>query len=242
MGIYIKPFAGRNSSLAVDVNFLWNDGDIYIMDNHRCAYWCWMQKFIKNQRYSLFHIDKHFDSSPINSTTNPPDSFIINQPNINSLTIDQYLNLEYQKLCVFRWDNYLSAFLTSHHQQLDTKCFATYNVDSKPPKMINTEYIDPASLHENIECHIIEEKNDVKWIVNIDLDYFFYKKGDGYEQAYTDEYITSLTSLINNAKKQGKVETLTICLSPECCGGWTNAEKVCELICQTLGVKFRLPS
>lgn len=44
-----------------EMNFLYNSGKFYIMDNHLAAAWCWIQKIQSNQNYGLFHIDKHYD-------------------------------------------------------------------------------------------------------------------------------------------------------------------------------------
>ena len=44
-----------------NMNFLFNNGKFYIMDNHLAAAWCWLQKIDTSKRYGLFHIDRHYD-------------------------------------------------------------------------------------------------------------------------------------------------------------------------------------
>ena len=43
MSEWLVPFKGRNRSLSFDQNFLWRKDNIFIMDNHRAALWCWLQ-------------------------------------------------------------------------------------------------------------------------------------------------------------------------------------------------------
>lgn len=60
-----------------------------------------------------------------------------------------------------------------------------------------------------------------KWIVNLDLDYFYHSDDDGCIQILTDEYIRTLAVKLRENINQ--IQILTIALSPECCGGWGNA-------------------
>lgn len=64
-------------------------------------------------------------------------------------------------------------------------------------------------------------QESVKWIVNLDLDYFFHSSDDGYIQILSDEYIRILAQKLRNCKHS--INVLTIALSPECCGNWGNA-------------------
>ncbi len=59
-----------------NMNFLFNNGKFYIMDNHLAAAWCWLQKIDTSKRYGLFHIDRHYDL--LNNLT---DDFIAESAN-----------------------------------------------------------------------------------------------------------------------------------------------------------------
>lgn len=63
-------------------------------------------------------------------------------------------------------------------------------------------------------------RESVKWIVNLDLDYFFHSSDDGYIQILSDQYIRILAQKLRNCKHS--INVLTIALSPECCGSWQN--------------------
>lgn len=68
-GEWLVPFRGRNYSGAFTQNFLWKRQNVYVMDNHRAALWCWLQHIDPKQRYSLFHVDQHYDTLASRMTT-----------------------------------------------------------------------------------------------------------------------------------------------------------------------------
>ena len=110
---WLIPFKGRNHSGAYTQNFLWQQDSIYIMDNHRAALWCWLQHIKKDEKYSLFHIDRHYDT--LNSRMK---EWLGVLPDLTKLSINEYLELKY--LCegteanIIRYDNYLSIFLKKY--------------------------------------------------------------------------------------------------------------------------------
>jgi hypothetical protein len=48
-----------------DLHFVWKDdrSPVYIMDNHRGALWCWINCVPRDERYSFFHLDYHWDAT-----------------------------------------------------------------------------------------------------------------------------------------------------------------------------------
>jgi hypothetical protein len=90
-----------------------------------------------------------------------------------------------------------------------------------------------------------EEDNDViipqKWIINLDIDYFFCEIGERKGiQLLSNEYITEFACILKNALQRNRIIGLTIALSPECCGGWKNAESICSIITDKIGLNFKL--
>ena len=59
MWIYKKDKLGDSG--CYDMNFLYNSGKFYFMDNHKAAAWCWSQKIDPSETCNFFHIDKHYD-------------------------------------------------------------------------------------------------------------------------------------------------------------------------------------
>ena len=60
---FLIPLINRGESTSSKDNILGCERNIYVMDNHRLALWCWFQEMEKGKRYNLFHIDAHPDMS-----------------------------------------------------------------------------------------------------------------------------------------------------------------------------------
>jgi hypothetical protein len=234
---WIVPFKGREDSGAFKQNFLWRDGPIYIMDNHRAAMWCWLQHIDQSKKYNIFHIDRHSDT-----LYSRIEEWKDNLPNLKDITIDEYLNKTYKSdhgiVPLFSWDNYLSLFLEIYSPIVDECYFATHK-KGDPPKFQKIRDIDVWEIPNNLEFWISESKK--KWIVNVDLDYFFYKQNESETIMVSDDYISSIFSAISNKIQDTSIIVLTLCLSPDCTGGWAASEKLCGTICEILNLNFHLP-
>lgn len=64
--------------------FLWKTNNVYVMDNHLAAAWCWMQECDADTRYNFMHIDKHNDLG-----TNTPFDIYRHIKDNQHLSIDQ---------------------------------------------------------------------------------------------------------------------------------------------------------
>jgi len=231
---WIFPFKGRNYSGATYQNFLWKDNNknIYIMDNHRSALWCWLQEIDLKQKIKYFHLDRHYDCLHTDIK-----EWIKVCPDLEKLSINEYLETKYDTdIPLFRWDNYASIFLKKYKHLIEHNLFVTYKEGDKP---------DTDSLREEKAIDLLENlaywTEDGIWIFNIDIDYFFYKHDDGYYQMYSDKFISSFFKIVNDKINRNEIQVVTIALSPECCGGWENSEKVCRIATKTLGISFKIP-
>ncbi|WP_445219860.1 UPF0489 family protein [Bradyrhizobium sp. Pa8] len=130
-GEWLVPFRGPSG--AFTQNFLWKRQNVYVMDNHRAALWCWLQHINPKQPYSLFHMDQHYDTLASRMTT-----WLDNLPPDWGLRIDEYLARKVkhqdipQPLPLFGWDNYLSIFLAVFESAMDTAYFATHGKGTTP--------------------------------------------------------------------------------------------------------------
>lgn len=237
-GNWIVPFRGRNTSGAYTLNFLWNFGRIYVMDNHRAALWCWLQHIKKDHVYNYFHIDRHYDA-----LTSQIDEWDSNLPDLWSLGIDEYLKSEYKLhtrdvVPTVRWDNYLSILLKRQSTIFETAYFATHKDGDKPN--LRFYEVDLWELPKEFDFWISDQEK--KWICNVDLDYFFFDKdNDKTARMLTSSYYKKLFSEIRKNLICGNIEVLTIAMSPDFCGGWQASENLLERITKCLGVKFALP-
>lgn len=241
MSNWIYPFKGRNASGSMTQNFVWKNNNIFIMDNHRAALWCWLQNIDREIKYNIFHIDAHYDTLDISNET-----WVKNLPDLQSISLDDYLNLEVTdaglgSFPMIRWDNYLSLYFQKYSQNISDIFMATHNQGCKPAG-IQIEHINSYNLPQFLD-DFINDKNSVgEWVINIDLDYFVFKKNNQFNEMFSEEYFTSIFEVIRKANSEGKISTIILCLSPECSGGWGQAEKLCKKATDILGVEFELPA
>lgn len=245
---WVIPFKGRNTSSSSNVNFLWNEDNIYIMDNHLMAAWCWAQEFEKNQTFGIIHIDEHYDLNRLNGK-NGNDL----KP-LKELSIQEYIGLEEKFISTIfksiQWDNYFTIFLDQYSKNVNRLIFATcQEMANESNRIIDDEWsVEKLLRYLKIELDNEDEGYDNKthkWIINVDIDYFFCESISKFDatktiQFQSNEYIIEFASILKNALQKNKILCLTISLSPECCGGWVNAESICEIITNKIGINFKL--
>lgn len=80
------------------------------------------------------------------------------------------------------------------------------------------------------------------WLINLDLDFFFYQPdGERYKRRYNAAFAKEVFVRIKRLNETSKVKAITVALSPECCGGWANAERAAAQFCRALNLDWRLP-
>lgn len=177
------------------------------------------------------------------------------------LSISEYTGLlwtnerDNSQLKAFRWDNYITQCLYLFPQWFQESAFSTRTFlgRSEREKFLGAEIhgLSATELLNYIDNNIyVEEdikqlneklgKESTKWIINLDLDYFYESNDDGFFQLLTDDYISMLACKLRNIREQIKV--LTIALSPECCRNWDNSLHALNLFMETFeGCPFRFP-
>ncbi len=225
---------------AINQNFLFNNGKFFIMDNHRAAAWCWAQKLDFTKNYSLFHIDRHYDWGVCNL-----DNF---RGDLRTMSIQDYLDakldlkdgLKNSLYPVFDWANSMPAFIKLFPETISKLFFATNYRGSRPPKKIDVCEVE----NEYLLSDFLDFSNNRRWIVNLDIDYFFADLSQNWEQILDDSYIKGVCEIIK--KQMDKIEVITIALSPECCGGtanalgWRNSIRVAEMISGYFCLGFKI--
>lgn len=234
-----KDFRELESNIT-ELNFLYQERNIYVMDNHLAAGWCWLHELDTQREYNFFHIDQHSDmicNAPVDKLLQIKENKLLSLDEYTNLVFDVNYNGNMQK--VFQWDNYIKqinylfpnwfkkCYFATHKYIRDTNPQETkiIKIDSQP---------DCFQLYTNIAHWLEEEKND-QWIFNLDLDYFFNDSG---MQLFTDDYIRSMAQ--NLKKGLNKIAILTIALSPECCGDWDYAIRIMNIVAEELELKIRL--
>lgn len=216
------------SSGRTEANFLFNRDKIYVMDNHLCASWCWLQKTDPSKTYDLVHIDRHNDLLyPIPSIKEDLEKANID---LKNTSFEEYLALKENhpdepniKVQLFRWDNYILNLNEVYNDFFGRKYFIT-----KEPYPTN-EFIDfEYSIEEFLSSfhHWLEDSKN-GCIINLDID-FFYSQHKEFYKLYSDELVKKVGKvLIDNIDR---IDVITIALSPECCGGWESAFKTLKIL------------
>jgi hypothetical protein len=235
--MWIKKSNEIKQSGISTLNFLWKDDtqNIYIMDNHLAALWCWLQFLQIEDFYTLVHIDWHWDCAEMN------DIDIDKISSLNSSNLQDFLNLKsyhpmlLEKYPIICWDNYIdplfklrpnisNARFTVHQQRCDSRIF---NYDFFLEFEMECFFSD---LNYNLE----NEKG--KLLINVDLDYFFLSINEDKYQAFSDEFIKVIARQITNKVSENTI--LTIAWSPECCGGWQQSMRISNILCEILEIDF----
>jgi hypothetical protein len=208
------------------------------MDNHKAALWCWFQHLDKLEKVNIFHIDRHTDT-----LYSRIEEWKQHFPDMWNVSLEEYLNKKYHAsdndYPVIRFDNYLSLFLECYPKIIENAFFATHEPKDEP--RFNSLYkVDFDALPFNLDYWLKE--CGLRSIVNIDLDYFFFKHNEAYHILPSDEYLKLVFSIINKHLLSKKILVLTISLSPEYCGGWDNSVALCSRICKLIRIDFTLPN
>lgn len=242
MSGHLLPFAGRKYSGAVNQNLLWRDGNIYLMDNHRAALWCWQQEInLYEQPHSILHIDRHTDCLSANL-----DKHIAAMPDLRGLSINDYLaahvSLHGDDVPLFRWDNYLSIYLAAFHQNVESLRSADHG-DGDAPQYPMAMRPRADELPENMLYWLASAASP--WIVNIDLDYFFCQgepcdDDDGkWFPLFSDEFVDTVCRQLKAGLDAGHVKVVTVCLTPSnFTPGWQECLDMSEKIFSILGAKL----
>jgi len=238
--MYIIPLKCKKVSGCYKLNLLFNEKKVYIMDNHLAASWCWMRKLNPNEQYKLLHIDRHYDllDSQIVCWMRElkKQNFDFTKNSIYELLEKKYYSSIINDECqIFRWDNYLTILNKMYPNLIIPIYFATHKDGNKIKWLNGVCEPEIYELHENL-AFWLNNSNKQKWIVNIDIDYFFTERDGRYFQFLTDYYAISIARELKKAWKNIKV--LTIALSPEFCGGWNNSLKVAKVITNHLRINF----
>ena len=234
---WIVPFKGRDHSGAVTQNFLWRKNNVYIMDNHRAALWCWFRHLHPNETINYLHVDRHYDT--LQSSIN---DWVSVCPDLRSIGIEQYLSFTNNRgTPLFTWDNYGSIFLAKYGDLVRRCIFAT-NHEGDRPNFKCFEQVRIWHLPFLLSCRVGESK--YRWIVNLDLDYFFYRDPETqkYSVLMSDGYFREIFTNIRRHLEDEKISCFTMCLSPdsEYCGSWEAAEELCRNAVKILGIDFKL--
>ena len=237
-GNWLIPFKRRGCSGLSNDNFLWNENNIYIMDNHRLSLWCWLQYRNKINTTDLIHIDRHYDFIEADSSEGFDDLQQGWPDDLKTYRTASTEGIGKDTRAIIRYDNYLNVLYKYFPQFVGQGYYFTHNDGDKPQNISFEDITNPLDLMPRI--HELFRKEG-QYIVNIDIDYFFQTVGEENFQFFSDPFVRKFSGVIVDAYRSGKIAVLTIALSPEYCGTWRDSERVCGIICDGLELNFKLP-
>lgn len=213
---------------------LWQNGSVYVMDNHRDAAWCWLQQCKTDERYNFMHIDQHYDL--VDSYYSETLATIKNNPYIAYDEFAKLMRDEKAEYKLFSWDNYIRIMHELHPNWFNTNLFVTqgYGGDANSVgwghKKMKIQETSPLymlfAISQNIidkwSCNLQSENEYLKWIVNFDLDVFICHEYD-HVKIFSDNYIRKVARLLQEG--MDNIQTLTIAISPDCLEGENMKDK-----------------
>jgi hypothetical protein len=234
-------FKGRNETGVYEQNLLWQSGNLFVMDNHRAAAWCWAKLLSSDADHDLIHIDRHNDALQ----SQLGEWLAALEEGIPS-NIDDYVTATYnlssgEPSLVFRWDNYLSIYLALRGARVRQVILASHG-EGDQPNHHNVTSVDPERLLVSLEGRLSQPA--LPAILNLDLDYFFAPNGEQPAiRILDDAYVTKLTQLIVRLDQAGHISVITIALTATnyLTAGWGPVEALAAQIGDALGRPFQLP-
>jgi hypothetical protein len=236
---WLIPPKGRNSSCSQELNFLWRNRNVYFMDNHLAAAWCWFQHLQAGCQARLIHVDQHYDTAPVNFDVANQQGALLRGD------LDGYLSAldpdhRHGDIRLFRWDNYIPIAAASIPGAFESFHFFTSGVGNRPNRLgapIRRRGV------RRVPTTVARLPRDVPLIVNIDLDYVFLEDEDDAGPSHrlvSDGSVRALARWSRSAIESGQAIVTTVALSPECCDGWDVAVRLSEVFAEALGQPFKL--
>ncbi len=226
------------------LNFLYQSDKIFIMDNHLASSWSWLQRIDTNSSYNFCHIDRHYDL--LSNIPSVESQIIANGIELSSCSLNEFQAIRQplsggDSVPLFRYDNYILNTQHVYNNIFNKKVFATHRNGTRPDDFINPangDYqIEDFEIFAQLE-YAFETYNENQWIVNLDIDYFFFEAETDYYQHLTDKFIKELCRIIRES--MANISVFTIALSPECCGGWDKSYRIARMIANYFNLDFRL--
>ncbi len=229
--MWIRKPEELGQSLGENLCFLWKDPihNVYIMDNHLAALWCWLDNLKLDDDYSLLHIDRHWDLAEMNEG----EIVILKAENLKDINHFTSLRCDVRKdLSLVAWHNYITPL--PHLRPNLKKAFLAAEADQNEP-IVNDrrfELITIESFFNKLDERISNLPKG-KVLFNVDLDFFFEGFSNDAVRSYSNDYLYKLTDAIKPILDD---VILTIAWSPEMCGGYKQVADVCKMFCESLSI------
>lgn len=260
----IKQKIKQKGHRTFDQFFVCNEDSIYIMDNHRAALWCWLQEITtdKNNKFNLLHIDNHLDMTPKGLDCCFSSKYALKKTSIKQYLIMRHSCKEYGTIPIFSYDNFLRFFLQSFSNIVNVeKAYVTLPYSNNKPtakknkidknfkktfgfdKTDDDCYSRAKRLYKNDLLNLLKQDSKEKWIIDLDLDYFYSEN----THSLNTELAKEIFTLIKNWYNKKKIVIVTVAWSPEFLinndnellnVGFERAKKLNKEFCKIFNIDF----
>jgi hypothetical protein len=229
MGFEVLINKGRQESMSENLNYFAQVDNLYVMDNHLAAIWCW-DKLPKDKNITVVHIDAHYDLG-----CSPTGDFIYGDIDLAAISIDEIVNFKHEcGFNYFMWDNYIHLFNDKYPNLINEFVSITQGIgdlselDGVRFNEFNIWDLDSRPWHEY----------ENRKILNIDIDYFFKRDYHATFEIFSAKLVSSFSSWL--LKNKSNFDLITIALSPECCGSWDNSINMANKILKPMNLKIEI--
>ena len=234
---------------------LWQNDNVYVMDNHRDAAWCWLQQCKADEQYNFMHIDQHYDL--LDCYYSEALAIIESNPKMSYKEFASLMRDDTDDNKLFRWDNYIrimhelcpnwfntNLFVTQEYGSADGEGWGHEKMEIQETSPLYLLYAISQNMIEKWSGHLRTEHKHLKWIVNLDLDVFFCHDYN-HVRIFSDSFIREVARLLQKA--MNNIQVLTIAISPDCLEGkrmkerWDNGFKVLRILAEEIDVLQDFP-
>lgn len=231
MGTWLINWEERGPSGPVNDSFLWHCNNLYIMDNHRLALWCWWQHLDRSPNgWNFLHIDRHYDAMW------QAEHIWVNHQQLHRQDLDAFREAKFRdagtEMNLHRWDVMTGALKRLDGEKIHNWVFATADEGSRL-EIPGLESLDPWQLQRHLKFMAESSHEDLPTIVDVDIDYFTYQGRDGrFGRVFSDQYISDLGLALFEGLQSHRFGIVTVALSPTTTGSWQLAEELLGVLLQ----------
>jgi hypothetical protein len=217
---------------------------VYVMDCHLAALWCWLQHLSVDDEYSLLHIDGHWDANL------PADNVLAKLIQLKTPSLEDFLALEDRHPLAsigiipgITWDNFIAP-ITHLRPRIKSGVFIVHQKQSQGWEQSQfwrqSQFTAIPASFKSWDTTFKRFWRTMKGrrIVDLDIDYFFTGPENANEVLPRLDKQRAMNAGIAIKKNVSLADgdIMTIALSPQCSGGFGNAEEACRIICDHLEI------
>jgi hypothetical protein len=226
-------------------SILYAQDNLYLMDNHRLALWCWLRHLETHSRYHILHMDQHLDFDPVKPGRIPGGFWTIRER-----TVEEFLSMEAvgeAGVLAVDWTNYMSTLVADCQNWVSSIDFCMHEPqdfdDTQTPLRTRYDVDQAGALIQQTLREVNSGELSERLILNIDIDLLFHEDEDtGRVVRFRDaSFLRSLGEGLRSLRETGQVEVVTVALSPGQCRSWQAAMDGARQLFLGMGAPLRIP-